>query len=329
MSSVFDSSSCNCIAVLTSSGRPHLEQKLLVGEFGSWQRMQVLIRKVRSSLFTSSSVLMPLSFNNALSIFRTADGRKAECEDEDGEDECDGGARDDGRRAARFLGGLGDGVQSDEGNDGEGGTIHKLVEREGLEGERPLTHQEFRVPRKHKAQADDGGFEEQIHRAEDFVEEGGFAYAAHVDPDEEHDQEHRLDEPDDFDVWKWAEGDGNLADVNPEDPGGEEVDVTGRSDGEECDVNRVIEQERCAGDKAPEIAQTAQCEILSTACNRIGGGEFGVCQADHDIDQAGEGEGSGSESLCGGDDESECGVDVGADIGVAPGVRTPDRYIAS
>ncbi len=33
--SIFDSSSCSCIAVLMSSGDPHREQKLLVGEFDS------------------------------------------------------------------------------------------------------------------------------------------------------------------------------------------------------------------------------------------------------------------------------------------------------
>ncbi len=136
------------------------------------------------------------------------------------------------------------------------------------------------------------------------------------------------DEPYDFDILKRSDGHGDLADIHPEDERREKVEIAGGGHGKERHINRVIQQEGRPGDKTPEITQPAQRQEVTAARDRVGGGEFRVRQPDHDIDEPSQGKGGRGQSLRRRDHESHGGVNVGADIGIAPGVRAPHRNIA-
>ena len=49
------------------------------------------------------------------------------------------------------------------------------------------------------------------------------------------------------------------------DPGQKVVEVTNRDDREERDIDGVVEDQGCAGDQPPEVAEPSQGEILTAA----------------------------------------------------------------
>ena len=68
---------------------------------------------------------------------------------------------------------------------------------------------------------------------------------------------------------------------------------------------------------------------MSTARDRISRGEFGIRQTYQDIDETGKGKSERRRALAGAYHQAEGDIDVGADIGIAPHVRTPHRYVTA
>ena len=87
----------------------------------------------------------------------------------------------------------------------------------------------------------------------------------------------------------------------------------------ERDVDREVEQHGPARDEPQKISEPAHDKILTAACHRVGRGEFGVGKSDANVRRP-----PGHA-----DDQAECDKDVGADVGVPPGVRTPRSYRAA
>jgi len=68
---------------------------------------------------------------------------------------------------------------------------------------------------------------------------------------------------------------------------------------------------------------------MAAAGHGIGGGQFGEGEADHDIDQAGQGKSERGRALSRADDQAQGHIYIGPDVGIAPHERSPDRDIAS
>ena len=148
--------------------------------------------------------------------------------------------------------------------------------------------------------------------ADEPLKRGALANAAHVEVREADDQAQDHDE-----VHRRAR--------RRREPRDQIAEVADAAPGEERDVDREVEQHGPAGHEAQQIAEPAHDEVLSAAGDRIGGGEFGVGEADADVDEAGEQERDVRSAGGGAEDETQRDEDVGADVGVTPGVRAPRR----
>ncbi|MDC4227417.1 MAG: hypothetical protein MPW15_25070 [Candidatus Manganitrophus sp.] len=111
------------------------------------------------------------------------------------------------------------------------------------------------------------------------------------------------------------------ADIDGEFANGreEKVDIPGGSGREERNADGVIEQQRGAGDQSPDVAQPPRCVVLPSPRHRVGGGKFGIGEADQDINKTGGGESKRRRPMGGAHHQAERHINVGADIGVAPG----------
>src|SRR6185437_3561378 len=103
----------------------------------------------------------------------------------------------------------------------------------------------------------------------------------------------------------------------------EEADVAHRGQREEGDVNGEVEKDGPTGDESPEVPQPAQHVELTATGERIRRGELGVGKSDADINQSSEEKGNVGSALRRGQDQPESDVDVGANVGVSPGERSP------
>ena len=113
------------------------------------------------------------------------------------------------------------------------------------------------------------------------------------------------------------------------DPGQKVVEVAERNDGEERDIDGVVEDQCGSGDQTPQVAQPSQREILTAAGQWVGGRYFRIAEADQGKDDACREEGQGCKSEgCEGDD-AQRRVNVGADRRVAPHVGAIYRDIAA
>ena len=125
-----------------------------------------------------------------------------------------------------------------------------------------------------------------------------------------------------------TQGHREIRDVVAErDPGEEVVEIAEGDDGKERDIDGVVEHQGGAGHKPREIAQASQCEVLAAAGEGIGRSQFRVAQADQGEDDAGRQEGQRRQAKRGQRDDSQRGIDVGADRGIAPHVGAPDRNV--
>ena len=126
-----------------------------------------------------------------------------------------------------------------------------------------------------------------------------------------------------------TQGHREICDVVAErDPWKEVVEVAEGDDGKERDIDGVVEHQGGAGHEPREIAQPSQCEVLAASGEGIGGSQFRVAQADQGENDAGRQEGERRQAKRGQRDDSQRGIDVGADRGIAPHVGAPDRNVA-
>ena len=172
----------------------------------------------------------------------------------------------------------------DERDDRQAGAVHELLPVPMLHLPLPLAGQKVRIPGKNKAEDNDARLGDDVHRAQDFVHQGRLPHAPDVEPDEKERDDDRLQTPDDGHVVERPNVDGDRSQRREE-----EIYIPGGSDGKKSDVNRVVEQQGRTGDETPEIPQSPQGEILPTAGNRVSRSQFGIGQADHDVDEAGQG----------------------------------------
>ena len=191
-----------------------------------------------------------------------------------------------------------------------------------------LVRHQVRVPDQDETGEHDDGLGHDRDRADDLVEVGRNLDAADVQPDEEHNPGERFEQPEPLEV-DWPQRRREVGDVVAErDPGQEVVEVAERDHGEERDVDGVIENEGGAGHQPGDVAQSPEREILAATGERVGRGKLRIAQPDqrkHDPRRE-ECERSQPQGRQG--DDPQRGIDVGADGGVPPHVRPPDRYVA-
>ena len=240
--------------------------------------------------------------------------RIREREDQNREDQADRRARNDGGRPLRFLRGLRDRLEPDEGDDRERHAVHQVERRRPRQLHR--MDQEARLKCEQEAEEEDRRFADDVETADEFVECRTFADADDVEQREPRDHgEH--DREVDPRMCREAQDRYELAQV---------IDAAPR---EQHDVDREIEQHGPTRDESEDIPEAAEDEILSPARNRVGRGEFGVGQADAHVHDPGEEERDVGGARRRAEHEAQPHEDIGADVGVAPRKRAPWRNGAS
>src|SRR5207245_2699797 len=76
-----------------------------------------------------------------------------------------------------------------------------------------------------------------------------------------------------------------------------------------------------------EVAEPSEREVLASPGEGIGRGQFRIAQADQREDDTGRQEGERRQAERGQCDDSQRGIDVRTNRGVAPHVRTPDGNV--
>src|SRR5713101_1926274 len=127
-----------------------------------------------------------------------------------------------------------------------------------------------------------------------------------------------------------AQGDVEIRDVVAEgEPGKEVVEIPERDDGEERDIDRVVEHQGGARHQPREVTQSAEGEVLAPSRQGIGGRQLGIAEADQREHQASRQEGQRGKAQRGERDDAQSGINVGPDCRIAPHVRAPDGNVPS
>ena len=111
------------------------------------------------------------------------------------------------------------------------------------------------------------------------------------------------------------------------DPGKEIVEIAEGDDGEERDINRVVEDQGGARHQPGEVTEPAEGEVLAAAGERISRRELRIAEADQREHDSGRQEGKRREAQGGERDDAQGGVDVGTDGRIAPHVGAPNRNV--
>ena len=237
-------------------------------------------------------------------------------------DQSDRGTRNHRRRPPGFLRRLRDGFQSHIGDDRQRRSVHELVERRKLV--QPLVREQCRVPGEDQPDDNEAGFHDQAERADQLVQQRRFAHPPHIEPHQEENEDERLGRPQGRDAGERPKGHLEVPDRREE-----KVHVPGGEDGEEGDVDRVVEEQGGSGDESGDIPEAPAHIVLTSARHGVGRGQLGIRQADHDVDQPRRRECEGRRPHGGGDHEPQGRVDVRPHVGEPPHEGAPHRHVAA